>query len=337
MSLDFSIVIPAYNASDTLERSVNSIQKLLPIASVEILIIENGSTDETLILAKRLEDRYNNVKVFQSLMGVSNARNLGIEKARGEWLLFLDADDYFLSDLERLPYYLQGDNSDIVFFNYQKGEVPIKIFADNEIIKTEQRLETFIVKTLEKPTQYLTVWGKAFKRSILNELRFDTSLRVSEDSDFLIRVLLQANVIEVSHYMIYRYTIDIPSTMRKFDSGKLEGYIHSLNAAESYLHYSSDNIRWSFQKYKLAHFNLSMVREVFHQANPLSYKEKVRIMKKVSYLKVFKDSFDVIKLSKINGVGEFPLWLIKYHLYYLASFIYMVRVRQNSFREEKKL
>ena len=97
-----SYIIPAYNAADTLERAVESITHTCNMEKYEILIVENGSTDYTNSVALKLIQKYGeNIKLIHSEKGVSRARNEGLKNARGEWIVFVDADDYIVSKSKR--------------------------------------------------------------------------------------------------------------------------------------------------------------------------------------------------------------------------------------------
>ena len=87
-----SIIVPAYNAENTIKQSINN---LLDNDCFEIIIIENGSTDKTTDVVEEVVDKHSNVKLLHSTPGVSNARNCGIELASGDYIAFLDADDYY--------------------------------------------------------------------------------------------------------------------------------------------------------------------------------------------------------------------------------------------------
>ena len=88
-----TIIIPLYNGEKTIDRAIKSIiRNDSYIEDIEILIIENGSTDQSFHISKKYSELYPNIYLFQSSKGVSFARNLGIKKARGKWLLFLDAE-----------------------------------------------------------------------------------------------------------------------------------------------------------------------------------------------------------------------------------------------------
>ena len=112
-----SFIIPAYNAADTIEKAV---QSLTDVPRTEVLIVENGSTDETKQVLERLKKKYSNIKIFTSDKGVSNARNLGIQNATGEWLAFVDADDYLTDNCVVSELIKKMENVDIVVGNYQR-------------------------------------------------------------------------------------------------------------------------------------------------------------------------------------------------------------------------
>ena len=78
--------------------------------SWEIIIVENGSTDDTYIKSMKYAEKYSNINVFQSEKGVSKARNYGLKKAIGKWICFLDADDYIYPDAFNEIYkYIEDD------------------------------------------------------------------------------------------------------------------------------------------------------------------------------------------------------------------------------------
>lgn len=90
---DVSVIIPAYNASRYIGRAVESVKKQTGL-TWEIIIVENGSTDDTYDKCLEYANADDRIKVMQSNKGVSNARNKGLDNASGKWICFLDADDY---------------------------------------------------------------------------------------------------------------------------------------------------------------------------------------------------------------------------------------------------
>ena len=325
-----SVIIPVHNAETTLLRALGS----LAFPDCEIILVENSSTDNSYQLACDYAKENNRFKVFQSAPGVSNARNKGLDQANGEWIFFLDADDFFFKkNLTTITDKLKSSQSDIVTYNFHKGGHLVELFEVVEDFRRPEEREAFISRCLHGPTQYMTVWSKAFRARLVKSLRFDPNLRVSEDSNFFLQALLRAQTISASPDLLYHYSIDGSSTMRTFDQSKLDGYLAALTSAQTIIEGQSTALQEAFAAYSLAQFNIGMVREVFHQSNPQSYKAKIARMKELSRSELFASAFAGMSLKQVKSLGDFPLWLIKYHAYRLASLVYLVRVRQNAHKE----
>ncbi|NDL01284.1 glycosyltransferase family 2 protein [Photorhabdus bodei] len=90
-----SIIIPAFNVEDIIENSINSVLNQT-YKNTEIIIVNDGSTDGTMDVLNRLSEQYFNIEVFsQENRGISAARNVGLSKAKGDYVTFLDSDDSF--------------------------------------------------------------------------------------------------------------------------------------------------------------------------------------------------------------------------------------------------
>lgn len=89
-----SVIVPVYNGEKTLQRCVDSIIKST-VKDIEIILVENGSTDQTLKICQAYSNQYENIKtIVADVKGLSHARNLGMNAAKGDWIAFVDADDY---------------------------------------------------------------------------------------------------------------------------------------------------------------------------------------------------------------------------------------------------
>ena len=112
--LMFSIIIPVYNLSDYIKETINNIlnQKY---KNFELILINDGSTDNTPNILKKFSNKYKNIKMFNKKNGgVSSARNLGLKKANGKYIYFLDGDDKIENDLLSNAYSkLKNNNIDI--------------------------------------------------------------------------------------------------------------------------------------------------------------------------------------------------------------------------------
>lgn len=191
-----SIIIPFYNEEKQLKRalisSVNQTYK-----SVEIIVVNDGSTDNSLAIAKEFSDNYSNLSLYsQSNLGLSVSRNFGMEKAKGKYISFLDSDDELEPNaIELLVDNIQKSNSCIsVCKFYLKKE-------DSSIITTSGwKSEDLIISSEEginkmyKNEIAYTAWAKLYKASIAKKIQFKAGLWF-EDRPFFLNYLLLSNTI----------------------------------------------------------------------------------------------------------------------------------------------
>lgn len=173
-----SIIIPVYNSQDTLSKCINSIL-CQTYNNLEIIIVNDGSTDNSLKLCQTYTDP--RILVVNSLHGgVSAARNIGLSYTKGEYLLFLDSDDYYSN--AGVITSLMGKTADLVIGGY----------IDDYFKK--DKFKDYIKKYLIRPNRYMLfarVWDKLFKRSIIkeNHISFNLIMDKHEDIDFVFQYL----------------------------------------------------------------------------------------------------------------------------------------------------
>lgn len=371
-----SIIIPAHNAEKTLKRAVESaVDAMSEIGKnetllarrkgsagrdsifYEILIIENGSEDGTEFNAMSLHTRYpDTVRVLRSEKGVSNARNKGLDEAKGDWILFLDADDYFTggaSSVLRDDMFFSG--TDLIVHSYESGENLIHLCPPaGERFSGD--ITEICVRMIENPTRYTAVWSKLFKRERIEHgnLRFDPSLRLSEDSHFFIRYLSLCRRIRIIDRVVYHYSTDNDSAVRTWDGKKEEGYRKSLLAVQSFLNTQPKPIREAFAGYGMMQFNLLMVREIFSAAtgvsggaaaqekdsttipfprHSLTLAERIRRMQDISREEPFATAIRGFDPKHHRGARYLPIFLLRSGMAAGAAAIYEARVIQNMGRE----
>lgn len=113
-----SVIVPVHNGEKTLRKCVDSILRST-VADIEIILVENGSTDRTLEICQEYSNRHQNVRtIVADVTGLSHARNLGIDAAEGEWIAFVDADDYISPVMyEQFLQKAREDQDDLVSFS----------------------------------------------------------------------------------------------------------------------------------------------------------------------------------------------------------------------------
>jgi hypothetical protein len=357
----FSVIIPAHNAERTLRRAVESVVNAMETVAAdaviasrrqggaeneeaaplfEILIVENGSEDATEFIARSLQAEYSDcVCLLKSEKGVSNARNRGLEEAEGERILFLDADDYFTEDAGPvLRDSLHFTGTDLIIYSYEAGSKLLHVCPGEGERFYGQELEEISVRMISNPTRYTSVWSKIFRRECIERLnlRFDPSLRLSEDSLFVIRYLQGCRRIRLIDRPFYHYSTEAGSAVRSWDGSKEEGYKKSLDAVLDCLKTQPQKIRQAGAAYAMMQFNLLMVREVFSIASPLSIREKIAAMKRIAAEEPFASAVGAYDPDEHRGARYLPFRMLRHGQAAGAAAVYAARALQNARRERAK-
>lgn len=214
--MKLSVVIPCYNVEKFVQECANSIlvQKGF---DCELIFVNDGSKDNTLHILENLAVKDNRIKVInQENQGLSGARNTGVENAKGEYIMFVDADDW----LEPNAFELISKNfnkEDLFCFSYnrvfEKKSVPrdLKINGVYEAAFIQRRMVGLLGEELRDPSQadsLVTVWGKIYKTDIVkkNKIVFvDTKIFGNEDAFFNIQYLEFSYVVKLLNLPLYNY------------------------------------------------------------------------------------------------------------------------------------
>lgn len=174
MSDLISIIVPIYNIEDYVERCVLSIENQT-YKNIEVLLIDDGSTDNSGIICDNLSKKYDNIKTFHKINGgLSDARNYGISKAKGDIISFIDGDDYIDNDMIELLYReLINSNSDISicskYIDYENGKtVKINDSKKRYIMDKKQAL----VNINSFMGFDMSFCDKIFKKNLFSEIQF---------------------------------------------------------------------------------------------------------------------------------------------------------------------
>jgi len=204
-----SIITPVYNVEECIERSIKSVINQTN-KDFELLLIDDGSKDRSIEIAKDLLEKTDvNYKIItQNNSGVSVARNKGIEEATGEYITFLDSDDYIDSRFIEFMYEkAEVTKSEIVFCDYSEVDGDGKVLVKNRT----KCLSEFISgkeAALKQLSDDITIGMRSaiYKTSIVkdNNLFFDSERKYGEDMIFIVKALLYANkVVSVNEILAY--------------------------------------------------------------------------------------------------------------------------------------
>lgn len=188
-----SVIIPAYNAARTVRRCIQSVLDQT-YTEWEMIIVDDGSKDDTLDICQSYDNSRIRV-LHKENGGVSSARNMGLKFAQGDYIAFIDSDDFIESDY--LQHLSQGLGYDIVISGFCYENTPesssfrLKL-ADREAVGRE-------LSKLINADQLCYPWGRLFKRSIIEtyHIRFDEAMRFAEDNVFNWEYLCHINSLRI--------------------------------------------------------------------------------------------------------------------------------------------
>ncbi|EOU1560854.1 glycosyltransferase, partial [Clostridium perfringens] len=270
--IKISIIVPVYNAENYIDNLIKSIINQT-FKDYELIIINDGSTDSTTEKLKKYEKIHKNI-IIENInnKGPANARNLGVKLAKGNFICFVDSDDYIsfnmLDDLYKA--YLKS-NADIIIgkinfgrnktYNFKKLDGEITEILDNKIL-----IKMMLSENSTKGYSFLH--GKLYKKSLLKDINFE-DLMYSEDFIFNMKVYLKARKIIFLNKEIYYYFENTNSLTKSYDSERDYNLVKLFDNIEQ-LTINIDEIKSEKSIYFLNSLKNFIVNE-YNSGNGLKY------------------------------------------------------------------
>lgn len=204
-----SIIIPVYNAENTLKRCVDSIIRQT-YSDWELLLVDDGSRDASSKMCDEYALKDTRIKSFhQRNQGVSAARNLGLDRAKGKWILFVDSDDYLLDNTLYLgPQY----SEDLIVFLFKtldpQGHLNEWQSVPSVVCSNRNMMVDYLLSNIHFCI-FRNPWTKFFKKDLIGELRFDERIKIGEDTIFVDQYLKKCTSLRVCSDFFYVWTREI--------------------------------------------------------------------------------------------------------------------------------
>lgn len=291
-----SVIVPVYNTEPYLRECLDSISNQT-LKDIEIICVDDGSSDNSIKILKEYEEKDNRFTILtQNHLKAGVARNNGIKIAKGEYLCFLDSDDFFdLNMLEEM--YNQGkkDNSDIVVCGYKifnqktkkiTKEVGIGIEYKSPVVPENIKDDLF---TFHKPNP----WTKIFKRSLFtdNNLQFE-DLLCCNDITCVCTAFALASKISIKHKNYINYRINLKSNLTATRNKHFDCFILAINKLkQNLIKFNKLNM---YKSALLKRFKSSLKYEL-SKCSPQEIKEHKALLKKLLDKDLYKDAEKIIK------------------------------------------
>lgn len=200
--LTLSVIIAAYNAGLFIEKLIDTIPSS---DEVEIIVVNDGSTDSTADVVSKLALQDTRIKLFcQKNAGVSVARNRGIQEAKGQWLMFADADDWFdQTQMNCLIEQLRDVDNDAGVVNFGVRHVFASKSIEHWVAEQTITMEEFLGKGFFMEAS----WNYAFRRSVIEKfhIRFPEGIINTEDQNFNLKAMVASTKIVSFNLVVYNY------------------------------------------------------------------------------------------------------------------------------------
>ncbi len=228
---EISVIVPIYNVEKYIGKCLESI-KNQTFTDFEVLLIDDGSPDGSADIARSYCEKDKRFCLYSKKNGgLSDARNYGIERAKGEFVVFIDSDDYIHKDYLNVLYHECADNgADMAYcrFSYSlfggKIIIPMIFAAGKEVMRTQDALNLMIRDNFLQSY----AWNKMYRLSLFKDNNIRYPKMYFEDIATSARVLYHANKLAISNRYVYYYVVRSGSIMTTMNSRKINDLLRSL-------------------------------------------------------------------------------------------------------------
>ncbi len=290
-----SFIIPVYNAENMIDRCISSIINQTTDENYEIIVVDDGSVDGTVTRVKKYIKEHPQIHLVEkSNGGVSSARNVGIQNAKGEYLIFCDADDSLSDDFfERIKGYSLYD---LTVFGYSYVVKSKKIPVIGKEIETFDIEKVFL--SLYETRLFNPVWNKIYKKTLITDM-FEEYFTVGEDLLFNIEYLRNISSINIISLPLYNYTVTVGSITQSYKENYTENFSDCFNRLKSFKREIGNIVCTLIEKDYID--NIVGTISLLVNFSRYDYKNKIREMRKIAK-EVERNKINYYDSSKYNKI-----------------------------------
>lgn len=337
-----SIIVPIYNVEKYLDRCIQSLVNQT-LNDIEIILVDDGSPDNCPKICDEYAQKDNRIKVIHKQnAGLGYARNSGLEVTTGEYVAFVDSDDYVDTTMyETLYKRAESTNSDAVFCGF-KTEVTKDVWRESREVEKDEQWEGNSVKEFmynmiasgkgvrQERLYQMSVWHAIYKREIIanNKLAFPSEREVvSEDIPFQIDFLKNANKVLYLNKHFYYYCLNGSSLTATFKKEKIYGYNRLYDILIT-------KIKEKEYSQRINRFYIGYCRSYFYDIYIHNLKNKAELCNLVFNSREFKQVRHEFKSSFLPMHTRLMYILMsKKTLYILLLFVKLTQQFKNSHRK----
>jgi len=309
-----SVIVPVYNVYDYIDKCLDSLVHQT-LKEIEIIVVNDGSPDNSEEIIKKYEKKYKNIKyVIKENGGLSDARNYGLKYATGDYISFVDSDDYVSLDMfEKLYNQIIKDKADVFVceFNY--------VYPDGKIIRSYSNLDYTDIPDKKYLISPPMAWTRLYKKELFKNLRFKKGIYY-EDLEMNPKVIKYTKKITFVNEGLYYYIVRSGSIMRQNTFN--EKLMHIFDVLDSnkkllikdypdeieymYIDHLLRTASLRFMDYDNYKDNINKIVDIFNKdfpnwQNNIYYKKCSKKMKLICHLAYHKNYLLLKLIKKVTG------------------------------------
>ena len=317
-----SVIVPCYNAENYLEQCLRSLISQT-YKHLEIICVDDGSTDGTLQLLNSFRNKDSRIKVInQKNQGISSARNLALKNATGTYVSFVDADDWL--DVDTLESMMQYKDEDLICFSYYRNFDQTEIiknlglegaFSASEIQKRMVGLTGEELKHIASFDALITCWGKLYKKESLHNIKFLDLKEIGtwEDGLFNLQVLENITTVRIIDKPYYHYRkVHLGTYTSTYKEGLYHKWIYKFNLIKTFMiknNKPSDFFTALNNRISVTYLNL-----IFNEmSSNKSFTGKIETLRFILGHPVYREAFRSLDLKHIPHVWKVFYYFAKYN------------------------
>ena len=323
-----SVIIPVYKVEKHLEKCVDSVINQT-YKNLEIILVDDGSPDNCPKICDEYAKKDKRIKVIHKENGgVGSARNKGMEKAVGEYITFVDSDDWLEKNfIQEMLFIINKYKVDYVTCGYYRVYENKKEIINGNLEEIVIDSKEYVNKLLNVQNGYGFVHMKLIKKEKISSLRFEEKLVVGEDALFNIQLCKNIDKIVIYNKPLYNYYFNTNSVVRKYNNEYCNNYLKSMIYMSEYIrkNYKSENVIQNLYNYIAYHVLLICVNYCYHPDNPNKGR---KLLVETVKIDLFKEAINNSNYNGLSVSRKISLFTLKYKLYFLMSLICIIRQKQ---------
>lgn len=341
MPTTLSVIIPIYNVESYIKKCIESVVRSVGLYNVEVLLIDDGSTDRSGKIADAYARKYSYIHVFhQPNSGVASARNVGIERAKGQWLYFIDSDDWLAKDGIALILGAIGRHpeADVILFDawqniggrqrsWEHYNAEAVWNEAGEIHMLQRGALYFPMEHPKSKVPLAAPWDKVYDREFLlqNSIVFCDKLQVLDDMVFNMEVFGRAENVSYEKRKIYHYRCVASSITNKYQADRVEQDRAVWNYIREYRDRQYADGRWDYNEMKnfnqayycriIRSFTICSRLHFYHRDNRNTHNRKQAYVREVVKSTPYAEAFNKVRLWNLEWKLQIVCLLVRLGLY----------------------